>query len=239
MLFVPEKYIPIIRVFSKVLYQALRITDDEEFLGNSDIIKKNSLQISQEDFVDVAQFTNHFIYNIIWNRITAYYPVVKPQVKLIKELYNRDSRLKYCPKDFWIIPELAKTSQQLLADPGHFKAGALQDILDDAPHMLTFETRLNVLNRIIETDKNNYDRFPAFDPEVDEDDEDDGEERKKDPKTVTIRRQFILEDGFEKISKRKDMRSIFMIKFVNEHGMTEEGIDGGGLLKEFITLMGK
>jgi len=96
---------------------------------------------------------------------------------------------------------------------------------------LSFETRLNILHRFIERDKLGYDRFPGFD-EYDN-------EIPRDPKTVTIRRDYLLEDGFEKISSRKDMRSIFMIQFINEHGMAEEGIDGGGLLKEFITLLNK
>eukprot|EP00330_Aristerostoma_sp_ATCC50986_P002331 CAMPEP_0114596724 /NCGR_PEP_ID=MMETSP0125-20121206/18861_1 /TAXON_ID=485358 ORGANISM="Aristerostoma sp., Strain ATCC 50986" /NCGR_SAMPLE_ID=MMETSP0125 /ASSEMBLY_ACC=CAM_ASM_000245 /LENGTH=282 /DNA_ID=CAMNT_0001800275 /DNA_START=1395 /DNA_END=2243 /DNA_ORIENTATION=+ len=108
--------------------------------------------------------------------------------------------------------------------------------------MLDFKTRLAFLHKIIEHDQKDHDRFPGFDPEYDFHDEDEEaleDNPHKDPKMITIRRDYLLEDGYDKITKRKDMRSVFMIRFVNEHGMYEEGIDGGGLLKEFITLVGK
>jgi len=237
MVFVPEKYVPIIRVFSECLYQTLRITDDEEFLNNNEITV-SKFPLNQEDLVEIAKFTNYVLFNVLWNRVAAFYSVTSSQVKLVRELKARDIRLKYCPKDFWIIPELVKVSEQMLSDPDQLKVEAHSDILEKAPHMLTFETRLKILAKLIETDKGKWDRFPAFDPEYDIDD-DDGVHPDRDPKVVSIHRQFILEDGFDKILKRKDMRSIFMIRFINEHGMAEEGIDGGGLLKEFITLISK
>jgi len=238
-LFVPEKYIPIIKVFSKVLYQTLRITDDEEFFGNNEIIQSSWLLIKKEEIIEIAQFTNYLLFNVIWNRIVAFYSIISSQVKLIRELHIRDTRLKYCPKDFWVIPDLVKVSEQMLSDPDQLKVEAHQDILNKVPHMLPFETRLKILFKQIEFDKENYDRVPGFDPEYDLDDLDELHEDDKDPKVVTIQRQFLLEDGFQKILRRKDMRSIFMIRFINEHGIPEEGIDGGGLLKEFITLISK
>lgn len=30
------------------------------------------------------------------------------------------------------------------------------------------------------------------------------------------------------------MKSLYKITFVDEHGFVEEGIDGGGIIKEFI-----
>lgn len=231
MLFLPEKYIPIIKVFSKVLCHTLKITDDEEFIGNNEIVQSNWLLLNKEELIEIAGFCNSLLYNIIWNRVTGFYPVISAQVKLVRELHNRDGRIKFCPKDFWIIPELVKSVDQMLQNTDQLKITALQDILNEVPHMLSFETRLNILHRFIERDKLGYDRFPGYD--------DYDNEIPRDPKTVTIRRDYLLEDGFEKISSRKDMRSIFMIQFINEHGMAEEGIDGGGLLKEFITLLNK
>jgi len=238
MLFVPEKYVAIVKVFSDCLYQTLRITDDEEFLNNNEITV-SKFALSKEDLIETAHFSNYLLYNVLWNRVSAFYSVITSQVKLVRELKARDTRLKYCPKDFWIIPELTKVSEQMLSDPDQLKVEAHSDILEKAPHMLTFETRLKILDKLIETDKGKYDRFPAFDPEYDIDDDDGIQDGDKDPKIVSIHRQFLLEDGFEKILRRRDMRSIFMIRFINEHGMAEEGIDGGGLLKEFITLISK
>ena len=45
-----------------------------------------------------------------------------------------------------------------------------------------------------------------------------------------------MEDAFYKIYKQKfNLRNNLQIKFLNEQGIIEEGIDGGGLFKEFIT----
>jgi hypothetical protein len=53
---------------------------------------------------------------------------------------------------------------------------------------------------------------------------------------VTINRNYILENSFDKIFMNKiNLKKKLQIQFVNEHGQKEEGIDGGGLLKEFIT----
>ena len=35
------------------------------------------------------------------------------------------------------------------------------------------------------------------------------------------------------------MKSYFKIEFVNQHAMLEPGVDGGGLLKEFLTILTK
>lgn len=54
--------------------------------------------------------------------------------------------------------------------------------------------------------------------------------------TAEIRRDHILQDGFEQFSKTgSDFRKKLAITFLSEHG-AEAGIDGGGLTKEFLTL---
>lgn len=238
LLYVPEKYIPIIRAFAKIFYHTLRITDDEEFMGNNEIIQSNWILFNTKELLDICAFFNKLLFLVIWKSISAFESIKNSSLKLLRELFSRDSRLKFCPKDFWTIPELKKMSEEIINSSNPLKEKAIKTILNQAPHMLPFETRIRILQRLIETDKNNYDRIPGFDPEYDLDDEDD-EAQHSDPKLITIRRPYILEDGFEKITKRRNMRSLFMIRFVNEHGMVEEGIDGGGLLKEFMTLIGK
>lgn len=42
-----------------------------------------------------------------------------------------------------------------------------------------------------------------------------------------------MNDAFAKFHN-KNMKALYKITFVDEHGFVEEGIDGGGIIKEFI-----
>jgi ubiquitin-protein ligase E3 C len=57
------------------------------------------------------------------------------------------------------------------------------------------------------------------------------------PRTrVTIRRNSVFEDGFSYLNELGSrLKSPVAIQFIDEFGMPEAGIDGGGLFKEFLT----
>ena len=45
----------------------------------------------------------------------------------------------------------------------------------------------------------------------------------------------LLQDGFDQLNKLgQDLKSRIRIQFINEHGIEEAGVDGGGLLKDFM-----
>jgi len=50
---------------------------------------------------------------------------------------------------------------------------------------------------------------------------------------INIRRGHEFEDGFNSLLKR-DLKKKIIIKFENEHGVEEMGIDAGGVYREFI-----
>jgi len=53
---------------------------------------------------------------------------------------------------------------------------------------------------------------------------------------VEIRREYMLEDAFEKMyGLGEDIKNRLRIQFVDLNYITEEGVDGGGLFKEFMT----
>lgn len=52
----------------------------------------------------------------------------------------------------------------------------------------------------------------------------------------TIRRGHIADDGFRYFnSLGSHLKGRLAIRFIDEHGQEEAGIDGGGLFKEFLT----
>lgn len=55
---------------------------------------------------------------------------------------------------------------------------------------------------------------------------------------VEIRREFLLEDAFRHLAhKGEDIKQRLRIQFVDTNYIIEEGVDGGGLFKEFMTLV--
>ncbi|KAB0798693.1 hypothetical protein PPYR_09686 [Photinus pyralis] len=54
---------------------------------------------------------------------------------------------------------------------------------------------------------------------------------------ITIRRRYLYEDAFEKLSYQNeiDLRHRIRIQFINNAGLEEAGIDGGGIFKEFLS----
>jgi ubiquitin-protein ligase E3 C len=54
---------------------------------------------------------------------------------------------------------------------------------------------------------------------------------------LKIRRDHLIEDGYDAFIRMSPdaLRSHVRVKFIDAHGVAEEGIDGGGLFKEFLT----
>jgi hypothetical protein len=54
---------------------------------------------------------------------------------------------------------------------------------------------------------------------------------------VEIRRAHVFEDGYAYLNGLKEqLRGHVVISFTDQYGIPEAGIDGGGLLKECLTL---
>eukprot|EP01052_Picozoa_sp_SAG31_P002187 SAG31_NODE_74_length_27628_cov_18.235642_19_plen_81_part_00 len=52
---------------------------------------------------------------------------------------------------------------------------------------------------------------------------------------VRIRRNYLFEDALERLPlPGEGIKDRIRVQFVDEHGMEEAGIDGGGLFKEFM-----
>lgn len=52
---------------------------------------------------------------------------------------------------------------------------------------------------------------------------------------ITVRRDYLFEDAYDHLSTLKsDFKRAIRVKFIDEHGIQEAGIDGGGVYKEFM-----
>ncbi|KAF7458251.1 HECT-domain (ubiquitin-transferase) domain-containing protein [Cryptosporidium felis] len=99
----------------------------------------------------------------------------------------------------------------------------LKQILREMPHLISFEDRLHFYYHYIAEL-----RFNHIQPQP---------ELMFDAPKLEIRRTHLIEDGLNAISSLDPnrLRGVFRIVFLDEQGGVEPGIDGGGLLKDFIT----
>lgn len=111
----------------------------------------------------------------------------------------------------WLLP--LEESKVIMAEAMREDFGKF-NIVKRMPFCLPFEYRLNLLQKLIESDKHNNNT--GF--------------------KIQIRRDHIFEDGlyyFRKMSEI-NLKANVHVYYIDEHGMQEQGIDGGGIFKEFL-----
>eukprot|EP00916_Digyalum_oweni_P021190 GHVL01035236.1.p1 GENE.GHVL01035236.1~~GHVL01035236.1.p1 ORF type:complete len:907 (+),score=177.92 GHVL01035236.1:160-2721(+) len=98
-------------------------------------------------------------------------------------------------------------------------------ILTEMPQCLSFQRRLLIFKQWRETERQQLTgrASPVFYDLVVHD----------------IRRDFIVEDGMDMIRQKsvEDLKKSFKIRFVGPEGIPESGVDGGGLMREFLILL--
>ncbi|KGB75097.1 ubiquitin-protein ligase E3 C [Cryptococcus deuterogattii 99/473] len=98
-------------------------------------------------------------------------------------------------------------------------------LLNNLPMAVPFETRVQVFQMFIEADKAKLGI------------EYHGRTFRSSAK---IRRDHVAQDGFDELSNLGPaLKGRVDITFVDKYGITEAGIDGGGLYKEFLTILSK
>lgn len=164
----------------------------------------------------------------------------------VKMLYTLDMRKQFCPPGFWtakrihVSPDLSKKnylSKRIvpfggivpsLDDDEHLPPLSTIEqrslaILQELPFLIPFNTRVLLLRDLCRYSlgENEYQRM---------------HHELMNDNTVVIRRNYLYEDAFEKISAKSetDLKHRVRIQFINNAGLEEAGIDGGGIFKEFI-----
>ncbi|WVQ75926.1 hypothetical protein IAR50_005561 [Cryptococcus sp. DSM 104548] len=98
-------------------------------------------------------------------------------------------------------------------------------LLNNLPMSVPFQTRLQVFQMFIEADKAKI----GFDYHS-----------RSQRISAKVRRDHVAQDGFDELaSAGPALKGRVEITFVDQYGLTEAGIDGGGLYKEFLTMLTK
>ncbi|TRY68294.1 hypothetical protein TCAL_07191 [Tigriopus californicus] len=143
---------------------------------------------------------------------------------LLMVLYARDNRRYFCPNDHWLIKEIKVST--FLSDLDKGKKPALL-IMKKMPHVIPRQDRVQLFRKQIAREKQSLGILTS-------------QEASRDhscPSTlITVHRGRLVEDGYRQLAilSRNALKGIIRVKFVNEQGLDEAGIDQDGVFKEFL-----
>ena len=208
----------ILMLFCECSSHIISILDDSE-------LYEQQKPFAIEDLISVSQFLNTFVFRLISNQLCvnlneqldkAYSmdPILQTTHKLLTDLYKRDCRRKFAPDDHWLLNKELKLNT-FLKDLEQGKPIAALT-LKLMPHIIPHKMRLLIFRRLVASDKSqHYSEYSTF---------------------ITIHRSRLVEDGYQQLAKLapKALKGVIRVKFINDHGLDEAGLDQDGVFKEFL-----
>ncbi|WOL16420.1 E3 ubiquitin-protein ligase [Canna indica] len=136
--------------------------------------------------------------------------------ELLSQLQDWNNRRKFMSADDFHLQEARSETFVSQACLGNNRAS---EILNQAPFLVPFTSRVKIFTSELVASRQRSGAHSAL-------------TRLR----VKIRRNRILEDAFNQLStlSEDDLRGPIRISFVNEFGVEEAGIDGGGIFKDFM-----
>ncbi|KAG8192273.1 hypothetical protein JTE90_002099 [Oedothorax gibbosus] len=181
-----------------------------------------------------------------WNQL------FKVVVALLRQLYSRDCRRKFCPEGTWIakqFPVFFERAAEMYFTKrrgyGYEPFVGLQNLTreqleEEGPPPSAVEARQLAILREFPFAIRFHDRFKIFLSLILKDKQENQGELlnfQLGPLIrVTIRRNFIYEDAstFLSYQSEPNIKMRILVQLVNAVGLDEVGIDGGGLFREFL-----
>ncbi|KAH6558476.1 hypothetical protein KP509_1Z062300 [Ceratopteris richardii] len=234
LLCIPEEVMHVLTLFCASYCHLLMILDDDEFYE-----KQVPFTLKQQRII--AASLNTLVYNgLLSTSKHKFLSLLEMAIKCLNSLYGRDCRRSFCSVNLWLAPAIASRHPIPAAARAHelamsslklrdySQASAIGYVLALIPHVIPFEERVQIFREFVKADKAS--RKMA------------GEFMGPGPGSieVVIRRDHLVEDAFAQLNPLGSrFKSAINVSFVNEHGLSEAGLDYGGLFKEFLTDLAK
>jgi ubiquitin-protein ligase E3 B len=178
-----------------------------------------------DDYITLSHFLNTFLYKAIQENIfdvktVASAPLFLSMHTLLLCLYRRDCRRKFAPQNHWLIREIR--SSHFLADLEKGKKHT-QVLLQKMPHIIPHDDRVQLFRKYVHNEKAVLGLT---------------ESAYASPSSalVTVHRDRIVEDGYRQLAvlAPPSLKGVIRVRFVNQQGLDEAGIDQDGVFKEFL-----
>lgn len=139
---------------------------------------------------------------------------------LLLAIYRRDCRRTFCPEGHWLAKELRVPS--FLADLEKGKRGAAL-LISKMPHVIPHSERVVLFRKHVADEKavmGLTESVCASPPST----------------LIAVHRSRIVEDGYRQLAMLppQALKGVIRVRFVNEQGLDEAGIDQDGVFKEFL-----
>uniref|UniRef100_A0A672J7R4 Ubiquitin-protein ligase E3C n=1 Tax=Salarias fasciatus TaxID=181472 RepID=A0A672J7R4_SALFA len=165
-------------------------------------------------FRSVGVKTNTAVQQRIQAEQKRWVQLFKVITNLVKMVKARDIRKPFCPAGHWLSEEV-----NIRADKVRHRHNLWLGLFNTFPQRTTQDTRY-IFQRLIYADKRDVQGDGPFPDGI----------------NVTIRRNYIYEDAYDKLSPENepDLKKRIRVHLLNAHGLDEAGIDGGGIFREFL-----
>ncbi|XP_055017331.1 ubiquitin-protein ligase E3B [Boleophthalmus pectinirostris] len=178
-----------------------------------------------EELLTISSFLNTFVFKMIWDGILENAKGEKLELfhsvhGWLMVLYERDCRRRFTPDDHWLRKDLKPSLLFQELEKGKKRA---QLLLQYIPHVIPHKNRVLLFRNIVTKEKETLGlvETSSASPHVTH---------------ITIRRSRMLEDGYDQLRRLpvNSIKGVIRVKFVNDLGVDEAGIDQDGVFKEFL-----
>lgn len=140
--------------------------------------------------------------------------------KLMRDLHDRSSRRALCAPKLWLFEDLLEGDIKRSKSYDDLCVVLQSPVLRVCPFLVSFKRRLKLFEKIVTTNRESIQgRNDGFSP--------------RPGVKVSIMRGRVLEDGLLHLNKLgRSLRQRIIVRYLNQAGTEEIGLDAGGLFKE-------
>ncbi|XP_037932365.1 ubiquitin-protein ligase E3B [Teleopsis dalmanni] len=177
------------------------------------------------DYVMLTYFLNNLLYrlindNVLGTKSVTQCPIFISLHTLLLCLYRRDSRRSFTPTNHWLIQEVKPST--FINDLEKAKRHAVI-LLQKMPHIIPHEDRVKLFRKFVQNEKAVMGLT---------------ESACASPRSalIVIHRERIVEDGYRQLAllRPHSLKGVIRVRFINQQGLHEAGIDQDGVFKEFL-----
>ncbi|KAK9513092.1 hypothetical protein O3M35_001362 [Rhynocoris fuscipes] len=187
--------------------------------------QQNPFKLS--DYVTMSNFLNHFLYKGILTNLFdtkgcdgTVNKLFHSAHTLLMVLYRRDSRRSYCPANHWLIKDIRISSFMNDLEKGK---KTTQLLIAKMPHIIPHAERVQLFRKYVANEKTVLGLTESVCLSAHS-------------TLITVHRNRIVEDGYRQLAllPPQALKSVIRVRFINEQGLDEAGIDQDGVFKEFL-----
>ncbi|XP_059171742.1 ubiquitin-protein ligase E3B-like [Physella acuta] len=208
----------LLSLFCETASHMITTLDDTEMLEHQKVFKVG-------DYVRMSEFLNLFTFKVIWGGLISLEQaptcdVFTSTLTLLMILHDRDSRRSFTGPNHWLIRDVK---------PSHFMAELEKEkktalfLMQKVPHIIPFNERVILFRKNVMREKEMLGLTESSCTTAQS-------------TLITVHRSRIVEDGYRQLAQlpSRALKGVIRVKFINEMGLDEAGIDQDGVFKEFL-----